>query len=108
MYLMNKYAPPVSLGPDTTIAHGFCPYTLYAGPRFTSYLWSTGSTADSIVVNESGDYWVEVVDIFGRTSRDTIHVQYPYTALPDSSRSSTGVTLRTSSTSASATAAGVI
>ncbi|MGD9493187.1 MAG: PKD domain-containing protein [Bacteroidales bacterium] len=81
---MNKYAPLINLGSDTSVSHGFCPYTLLAGPRFTSYLWSTGSTADSIVVNETGEYWVEVVDIFGRTSRDTIHVQYPYTALPDS------------------------
>lgn len=83
-YLMNKYAPPISLGPDTTIAHGFCPYKIKAGSGYTSYLWSTGSNADSIVVNETGDYWVQVTDIFGRTSRDTIHVQYPYTALPDS------------------------
>ena len=84
LYLTNKYAPPISLGSDTTIAHGFCPFKIKAGSGYTSYLWSTGSTADSIVVNESGDYWVEVTDIFNRTSRDTIHVQYPYTALPDS------------------------
>jgi len=83
-YFCEKYAPQVSLGPDWFINYGFCDTTISAGPRFTSYLWSTGSTADSIVVNESGDYWVEVVDIFNRTSRDTIHVQYPYTALPDS------------------------
>ncbi|OFY10843.1 MAG: hypothetical protein A2W93_12540 [Bacteroidetes bacterium GWF2_43_63] len=83
-YLMNKYAPPISLGPDTNITYGFCSAKISAKSGYTSYLWSTGSTADSIVVNQTGDYWVEVVDIFGRTSRDTIHVQYPYTALPDS------------------------
>lgn len=66
-YLMNKYAPLINLGSDSSISHGFCPYTIHAGDRFTSYLWSTGSTADSIVVNESGDYWVQVTDIFNRT-----------------------------------------
>ncbi len=82
-YLKNKYAPPANLGPDTAISHGFCPYRLSPGKGYTSYLWSTGSTADSIVVSQSGDYWVQVTDIFGRVSRDTVHVQYPYTALPD-------------------------
>lgn len=82
-YLKNKYAPPANLGPDTNISHGFCPYRLSPGKGYTSYLWSTGSTADSILVSQSGDYWVQVTDIFGRVSRDTVHVQYPYTALPD-------------------------
>lgn len=82
-YLMDKYAPPVNIGNDATINHSFCPFKIKAGSIYKSVLWSTGSTADSIVVNKTGNYWVEVVDIFGRTSRDTIHVQYPYTPLPN-------------------------
>jgi len=35
--------------------------TLTADPAFT-YLWSTGETTQSIVVNQSGDYWVQVCD----------------------------------------------
>jgi len=82
-YLKNKYAPPVYLGSDTTIAHGFCPYKLSPGKGYASYLWSTGSTADSILVSETGDYWVQATDIFGRISRDTVYVEYPYSPLPD-------------------------
>lgn len=59
--------------------------TLYAGDRFESYLWSDGSTADSLVVTSPGTYWVEVTDIFGFISRDTIEVvsglNYPTTQL---------------------------
>lgn len=40
------------------------------------YLWSTGSTEDSIFVQEPGDYWVEVkTDCI--TYRDTIEVKGP-------------------------------
>src|SRR5690554_4623138 len=72
-YLRHKYAPPVNLGQNIS-QYGFCDTTLYAGKRFTSYLWSDGSTADSLVANGPGKYWVEVTDIFGFTSRDTIEV----------------------------------
>src|SRR5690554_3178754 len=72
-YLRHKYAPPVNLGQNIS-QYGFCDTTLYAGKRFTSYLWSDGSTADSLVANGPGKYWVEVTDIFGFTSSDTIEV----------------------------------
>src|SRR5690554_6842332 len=72
-YLRHKYAPPVNLGSNIT-QYGFCDTTLYAGKRFTSYLWSDGSTADSLIANGPGTYWVEVEDIFGFISRDTIEV----------------------------------
>src|SRR5690554_3719382 len=75
-YLRHKYAPPVNLGPNIT-QYGFCDTTLYAGKRFDSYLWSDGSTADSLIVYEPGTYWVETVDIFGFTSSDTIELIFP-------------------------------
>ena len=81
-YLRHKYAPPVNLGPNYT-QYGFCDTTLYAGERFESYLWSNGSTADSLVVNKSGTYWVEVTDIFGFTSSDTIQVILPEPNTPN-------------------------
>jgi len=74
-YLRHKYAPPVNLGPNIS-RYGFCDTTLYAGKRFDSYLWSNGSTADSLIVSEPGTYWVETVDIFGNTSSDTIEVVF--------------------------------
>src|SRR5690554_4849163 len=82
-YLYHKYAPPVNLGPNIS-RYGFCDTTLYAGKRFESFLWSDGSTADSLVVSESGTYWVETVDIFGFTSRDTVEVKYSKMNYPTS------------------------
>lgn len=82
-YLYNKYAPPVDLGADINIPYGLCSQTLKTKNCYTSHLWSTGETTDSIVVNKSGEYWVKVVDVFGRTSYDTINVKYQYKPIPD-------------------------
>ncbi|WP_165366192.1 PKD domain-containing protein [Brumimicrobium glaciale] len=71
-YLRYKFAPPVNLGRN--ISYSLCDSVLFAGAHFDSYLWSDGSIADSLIVNTSGTYWVEVEDIFGLISRDTIEV----------------------------------
>ncbi|MBK8658849.1 MAG: PKD domain-containing protein [Bacteroidetes bacterium] len=77
-YLYTKYAPPVSLGPDINNAYSVCPVTLNAGNRFLSYTWSTGDTAVSqISIKKSGTYWINVTDVFGRTSSDTVVVNIP-------------------------------
>lgn len=80
-YFRSKYAPPVSLQSDT-IFYSFCPFTLNAGSRYTSYLWSTGETTESITINQSGTYWIRVTDIFGFVSSDTINVTYPTILIP--------------------------
>lgn len=64
-----KYAPPINLGKDICAAT-----VLKTSTYFKSHLWSNGSTADSLIVTQSGQYWCEVVDIFGNVSRDTIAV----------------------------------
>src|SRR5690554_4442334 len=74
-YLRHKYAPPVNLGRN--ISYSLCDSVLYAGKHFASYNWSDGSTADSLVVSNSGTYWVEVEDVFGNISSDTIEVVLP-------------------------------
>src|SRR5690554_884312 len=74
-YFRYKYAPPVNLGRN--ISHTLCDIILYPGKHFASYLWSDGSTADSLVVSNSGTYWVEVEDVFGNISSDTIEVVLP-------------------------------
>ena len=48
--------PIVNLGPDTTICDNG-PITLSSGAANT-YLWSDGTTGQSITVNASGTYWV--------------------------------------------------
>ena len=79
-YLRYKYAPPANLGYDIHIPYGFCDTTIDAGARFTNYVWSTDTVADTlqtITVNQSGQYSVTVTDIFGFQSADTVMVYYP-------------------------------
>jgi PKD repeat protein len=49
----------VSLGNDTSLCPGSS-LTLNAGSSGFTYLWSTGSTDTSIVVNSAGTYWLTV------------------------------------------------
>ncbi len=82
-YIFNKYSPPVNLDTDLNIDYGFCNIELSVNTSYVSYLWSTGSTDDTITVSVSGQYWVQVTDVFGRVSRDTINVQFPHFAFQD-------------------------
>jgi PKD repeat protein len=57
--------------------------TLKTGIRDTSYhfTWSTGSTANTLVVASGGDYWVKATRSNGCEAADTIHVtvhEQPY------------------------------
>ncbi len=65
--------PVVSLGNDTAFCIGNTLTLTSAQPAGSSYLWSTGSTADSIFVTTSGTYWLEVNNVYC-TAADTIHV----------------------------------
>src|SRR3989339_82408 len=80
-YFQNKYAPPVNLGPDITIAYGFCDTTISAyKPWYTHYQWNTSNPADTleyITTNKSGTYAVTVTDIFGFQSTDSINITFP-------------------------------
>ncbi len=51
----------VTLGPDSTICEGSS-ITLDPGAGFTSYIWSTGDSSQTISVNNSGTYGVTVVN----------------------------------------------
>lgn len=77
-YLMDYYAPPVNLGSFVrTCASN---YTIAAnGNQYTKWLWSTGDTNSSIVVNNSGNYWVRTTDIFNRISVDTLFINFDTT-----------------------------
>ena len=76
-YLRYKYAPPVNLGQDRDVLYGFCETSISPTSNYENYLWSDGSSNDSLIVTESGEYWVECTDLFGYVSRDTIIVNYP-------------------------------
>jgi PKD repeat protein len=87
-YLMDKYAPPVKLI-DTLSNNDLCtfiftenPLTLKPKGYFTSFLWSTGDTSDSIVVVDEGIYSVSATDIFGRVSSDSINIYFITPSLP--------------------------
>lgn len=66
---------------DSTIQTGFCrggSILLDGTPKFTSYLWNTGQTTQSITVDIAGSYGLEAKDSYGCTTIDTFVVAaYP-------------------------------
>ncbi|MCX6252252.1 MAG: hypothetical protein NTX61_16065, partial [Bacteroidetes bacterium] len=46
---------------------------LNAGAGFSSYLWSTGATTQTITINSPGTYWVDAMK-WGCMASDTVHV----------------------------------
>ncbi|MDP2387888.1 MAG: gliding motility-associated C-terminal domain-containing protein [Bacteroidota bacterium] len=69
--ILGSPAAPNLLGNDTTLCLG--PVTLDAFIAGATYMWSTGSTSSSIVVNSAGMYFVDV-STSGCTFRDTINI----------------------------------
>ena len=63
----------VDLGNDTTICVDEV-LTLDAGDEGIGYTWSTGETSQTIEVDTTGTYWVEVLTPNGCTSFDAIEV----------------------------------
>jgi uncharacterized protein (TIGR02145 family) len=74
-----KPLPVIDLGPDQSLCPGNT-VTLNAGPGNNSYLWSTGATTQTIIVNAAGTYWANVTKN-GCSARDTIVISY-YTLNP--------------------------
>ncbi len=58
------------------------PNLLDAGSSFTAYLWSDGSTGNTVTVSEEGIYWVRVTDANGCTGADSLALE-PCEALPE-------------------------
>jgi PKD repeat protein len=80
-YFRLRYSQSVNLGADYT-APDLCADTLDAGSYFTSYLWNTSDTTQTIVISGPGTYSVQTTDMYGFVSYDTINVSYPAPALP--------------------------
>lgn len=67
-------SPNLNLGADITAVNP--PVLLNAGAGFTSYLWNTGATTQSITVNTAGTYSVTVKNQFNCTATDTVKVTF--------------------------------
>ena len=65
----------VVLPADTMLIVPFS-YNIDAGAGFTSYLWSTGETTQSITVTTGNIYWVTVTGANGCEASDTILVNF--------------------------------
>lgn len=71
--VVNVYTNPViNLGPDKNVCNGTS-LILDAGPSYTNYLWNNGLTSQTISVNNTGTWSVEVTDIHTCKGKDTIH-----------------------------------
>lgn len=64
--------PLVSLGNDTMYCKGG--YIKSVRPPGSSYIWSTGSAADSVYISATGTYWLTVSYPDGCNAADTINV----------------------------------
>lgn len=71
--LIRKQPANFTLGADQNVCVGFNT-TLDAGSGLTSYLWNTGDTSQKITVNQTGTYYVAVVDNGGCTGVDSINI----------------------------------
>lgn len=66
-----------SIGNDTTICHEGknVPITLLADTILPNYLWSTGATTDSLVVNTEGVYWLTTKYFCGNIISNTVAIE---------------------------------
>lgn len=73
--------PVVSLGPDSILCAGDM-ISIGAGTGFSSYLWSTGASTQSITLDTTGlgigthPAWVQVSNPFGCRATDTMLVEF--------------------------------
>lgn len=74
----NGVAPIYGLGPDTVLPASAFPYTLgtngFFGVPSSQYTWNDNSTADSLVITDTGTYSVTVNFVDGCTISDAIHI----------------------------------
>ena len=78
-FLINYLDPctllKFNLPPEKTICLGGTD-TLRAGSGFSNYLWNNGlSDNESLLVSDTGKYWVEITDSYGCKASDTIRVK---------------------------------
>jgi gliding motility-associated-like protein len=75
-------SPEIDLGADTAICLRTAA-TYGIKQDFVSYLWSNGTRSRETFFTEAGEYWLQVVDEYGCTDRDTVNVKIDPEALPN-------------------------
>ena len=73
MTLTLNPTPEVDLGEDRTMITGQ-PVELNAENQGSNYTWSTGDVTQKITVTGPAEYWVEVVNKYNCTDRDTVTI----------------------------------
>ncbi|MFC2126031.1 hypothetical protein ACFLU5_14610 [Bacteroidota bacterium] len=82
-YNFSEPVSTIDLGPDRNFCDGDS-YPLDAGAGEYSYLWSDQSTEQTLTVTESGEYSVQVSDVYGCISQDTVNITvYPIPSPPE-------------------------
>lgn len=64
---------PFSLGNDTTLCIGESMILTADNDQLGSYTWSTGDTTNSLLINSSGTYWLEIANLCN-ARRDTVTI----------------------------------
>jgi len=76
---------PITL--DLGMDQSFCDVDDYnieaTNPFAISYQWQDGSTGNSLLVSETGDYWVVLTDDVGCETADTISLEFAETPIID-------------------------
>lgn len=89
--------PAVSVGHDTAFCTGGA-IVLYTGNSDTgrTVVWSDGSSADSLVINASGNYYVTITNQYGCSAADSVQINvktYPVINLGNDTTICTGNTV---------------
>ena len=76
-YLADYYAQDPAIIDDVSVENSVCPIEFQAPAGFSNYLWSTGETGENVFIQGEGSLWLETIDDFGRTRRDSAFVDFP-------------------------------
>lgn len=71
---IDYFADIAFLGNDTSLCSGNTLQLLNGANSATNYLWSDGTTNDTLIIGSGGTYWLEVSNINNCIARDTINI----------------------------------
>ncbi len=86
---IDYFSQEANLGNDTALCSGNTIQLQQGANTAQNYLWSNGSTNDSLVVTNGGVFWLEVSNINNCIARDTIFIALNGVA-PNANFTSTG------------------